>query len=91
MRLACGRCIKLWALCRKRRFLLAYLRRSLQTMLDGLMDSATLSLLPYQQRLSRVAEGTGPATPQQPGATAKVLIPAQWGEIRSSIDRHSGR
>ena len=49
------------------------------------------SLLPYQQRLSRVVEGTGPATPQQPGATAKVLIPAQWGEIRSSMDRHSGR
>src|SRR5580692_1161776 len=58
-----------------------------KTMLDGLIDSAMLRLLPYQQRLSRVVEGTGPTTPQQPGATAKVLIPAQWGEIRSSIDR----
>jgi hypothetical protein len=29
--------------------------------------------------------------PQQPGAIAKVLIPAQWGEIRSSIDRSNGR
>src|ERR1700691_6531291 len=28
-----------------------------------------------RQRLSRVAEGTGPLKPQQPGATAKVLIP----------------
>jgi hypothetical protein len=32
-----------------------------------------------QQRLSRVAEGTGPLKPQQPGANAKVLIPAQVG------------
>jgi hypothetical protein len=32
-----------------------------------------------RQRLSRVAEGTGPLKPQQPGATAKVLIPAQVG------------
>ena len=32
-----------------------------------------------QQRLSRVAEGTGPMKPQQPGASAKVLIPAQVG------------
>jgi hypothetical protein len=43
-----------------------------------------------RQRLSRVAEGTGPETPQQPGASAKVLIPAQWGEIRSSTDRDPG-
>jgi len=46
--------------------------------------------LPYQQRLSRVAEGTGPKTPQQPGPSTKVLIPAQWGEIRSSTDRIPG-
>jgi hypothetical protein len=58
-----------------------------QTFLDLTIFSAILWGLPYQQRLSRVVEGTGPATPQQPGATAKVLIPAQWGEIRSSIDR----
>jgi hypothetical protein len=58
-----------------------------QSFLDLTIFSATLEGLPYQQRLSRVVEGTGPATPQQPGATAKVLIPAQWGEIRSSIDR----
>ena len=32
-----------------------------------------------RRRLSRVAEGTGPLKPQQPGATAKVLIPAQVG------------
>jgi hypothetical protein len=32
-----------------------------------------------RQRLSRVAEGTGPLKPQQPGANAKVLIPAQVG------------
>ena len=48
-------------------------------------------LLAKHQRLSRVAEGTGPTKPQQPGAVAKVLIPAQWGEIRSSIDRSNGR
>jgi hypothetical protein len=47
--------------------------------------------LANHQRLSRVAEGTGPMKPQQPGAIAKVLIPAQWGEIRSSIDRSNGR
>ena len=58
-----------------------------QSFLDLTILSAILQGLPYQQRLSRVVEGTGPATPQQPGATAKVLIPAQWGEIRSSIDR----
>jgi hypothetical protein len=58
-----------------------------QSSLDLTIVSAILLGLPYQQRLSRVVEGTGPATPQQPGATAKVLIPAQWGEIRSSIDR----
>jgi hypothetical protein len=58
-----------------------------QSFLDLTKISAILRWLPYQQRLSRVVEGTGPATPQQPGATAKVLIPAQWGEIRSSIDR----
>jgi hypothetical protein len=58
-----------------------------QTFLDLTIFSASLWGLPYQPRLSRVVEGTGPATPQQPGATAKVLIPAQWGEIRSSIDR----
>jgi hypothetical protein len=32
-----------------------------------------------KQRLSRVAEGTGPLKPQQPGANAKVLTPAQVG------------
>lgn len=45
--------------------------------LDSALTSDILFLLPYQQRLSRVAEGTGPETPQQPGAIAKVLIPAR--------------
>jgi hypothetical protein len=31
----------------------------------------------YQRRLSRVAEGSGPMKPQQPGSNALVLIPAQ--------------
>jgi len=44
-----------------------------QSSLDLAEFSAILRGLPYQQRLSRVVEGTGPATPQQPGATAKVL------------------
>jgi hypothetical protein len=61
-----------------------------QIALDTLFTFAILDLLPYQQRLSRVAEGTGPTTPQQPGPCAKVLIPAQWGEIRSSTDRNPG-
>jgi hypothetical protein len=30
-----------------------------------------------QRRLSRVAEGTGPLKPQQPGSYAQVLLPAQ--------------
>ena len=29
------------------------------------------------RRLSRVAEGTGPMKPQQPGSNAPVLLPAQ--------------
>ena len=53
-------------------------------------DFVKLFVLLKRQRLSRVAEGTGPETPQQPGASAKVLIPAQWGEIRSSTDRNPG-
>ncbi len=61
-----------------------------QIALDTLFTFAILDLLPYQQRLSRVAEGTGPTTPQQPGPCTKVLIPAQWGEIRSSTDRNPG-
>jgi hypothetical protein len=32
-----------------------------------------------QRRLSRVAEGTGPTKPQQPGSNAPVLLPAQHG------------
>jgi hypothetical protein len=48
--------------------------------LDSGFPFAILALLPYQQRLSRVVEGTGPKTPQQPGANAKVLIPASVGE-----------
>lgn len=59
---------------------------------DSTLDSgsgfAIIVLLVYHQRLSRVAEGTGPLKPQQPGPCAKVLIPAQWGEIRSSVDRN---
>jgi len=50
-----------------------------QSVLDITQAFANLLLLLNQQRLSRVAEGTGPKTPQQPGASAKVLIPAQWG------------
>jgi hypothetical protein len=56
-------------------------------------------MLPHRRRLSRVAEGTGPKKPQQPGAIAKVLTPARnraseppmrraWeirGEIRSQL------
>jgi hypothetical protein len=51
---------------------------------------ARISMLLDQQRLSRVAEGTGPRKPQQPGPRTKVLTPAQWGEIRSSTDRNPG-
>lgn len=62
-------------------------------------------MLLNRQRLSRVAEGTGPKKPQQPGASAKVLIPArkrafrsgaktpdlkEQGEIRSQLIRYSG-
>jgi hypothetical protein len=61
-----------------------------QTMLDIASAFVNLFVLLYRQRLSRVAEGTGPKTPQQPGASAKVLIPAQWGEIRSSTDPDKG-
>jgi hypothetical protein len=62
----------------------------IQIVLDTPFAFVILGLLPYQQRLSRVAEGTGPTTPQQPGPCTKVLIPAQWGEIRSSTDRNPG-
>jgi len=62
----------------------------LQIEVDTLFTFVNLDSLPYQQRLSRVAEGTGPTTPQQPGPCTKVLIPAQWGEIRSSTDRNPG-
>ena len=48
--------------------------------LDSNLGFVMLCSLPVtRQRLSRVAEGTGPLKPQQPGATAKVLIPAQVG------------
>ena len=59
--------------------------------LDSASPFAIIFSLAYHQRLSRVAEGTGPLKPQQPGPCAKVLIPAQWGEIRSSVDRNPGR
>jgi hypothetical protein len=38
---------------------------------------ALLVLAADQRRLSRVAEGTGPMMPQQPGSNAQVLLPAQ--------------
>ena len=63
----------------------------LRSTLDSASPFAMIFSLAYHQRLSRVAEGTGPLTPQQPGPCAKVLIPAQWGEIRSSVDRNPGR
>jgi len=53
--------------------------RELETFLDKGLGFAKIFVLLNKQRLSRVAEGTGPTTPQQPGASAKVLTPAQWG------------
>jgi|SRR5690242_17337135 len=47
--------------------------------LDRTKQPYILRLLPIRQRLSRVAEGTGPTKPQQPGPRTKVLIPARWG------------
>jgi hypothetical protein len=62
----------------------------IQIVLDTPFAFAVLGLLPYRQRLSRVAEGTGPTTPQQSDTCTKVPIPAQWGEIRSSTDQNPG-
>lgn len=53
--------------------------RRAESVLDITQAFDNLFVLLNRQRLSRVAEGTGPKTPQQPGASAKVLIPAQWG------------
>ena len=57
-------------------FLLALQKRlqkssHIQIVLDTPFAFAILGLLPYQQRLSRVAEGTGPQTPQQPGCNCQ--------------------
>ena len=39
--------------------------------------SRVVVLAADQRRLSRVAEGTGPMKPQQPGSNAQVLLPAR--------------
>jgi hypothetical protein len=53
--------------------------RRAESVLDITQTFDNLFVLLNRQRLSRVVEGTGPKKPQQPGASAKVLIPAQWG------------
>src|ERR1700722_8974177 len=58
---------------------LAYLRARTFPALTPILDLLCFGCCFSRQRLSRVAEGTGPLKPQQPGATAKVLIPAQGG------------
>src|ERR1700745_2291118 len=45
--------------------------------LDSNSVFAIINSLAYHQRLFRVAEGTGPLKPQQPGPWAEVLIPAR--------------